>query len=254
MMITTPDLQSSVSTSGNDCIVRLNTRDEFEIAVICALPAECDTVLASFDETFDVVLSYMTGMGKTGAAVVASNLSIGFPSIQLALVVGIYGAVPTSTASNRSEITLGDFICDCIVEYNFGWQAVLSSLKLRETRREFENRLSDHLQVLHAQNPTWQHPGTVYNVLLEASYHHRHYKDGATCMCANCQSSSDPVCEEALLKDSKSLTCAGNPVIGEQHAKSESIAPAEHIGPVVCGDTVTKSGQHRDMLLVEQKE
>ncbi|KAE8135079.1 nucleoside phosphorylase domain-containing protein [Aspergillus pseudotamarii] len=279
--------------------MRPSTRDEFEIAIVCALPVECDAVLASFDETFDksgqiygkhpgdvnvyangriglhnVVLSHMPGMGKVNAAGVASHLCISFPGIKLALVVGICGGVPfpTSTASNRAEVILGDVVVsDCIVEYDFGRQypdgfrlrgniqdvpgrpsrqirAVLSSLKLRETRRELENRLSHHLRSLQAQNPIWQHPGAAHDVLFEASYRHRHYQNDTTCVCADCWSGSDPVCEEALLKDCKSLMCAGNPVIRERHTKSESTAPCVHIGPVACGDTVMKSGEHRDKL------
>ncbi|KAE8414542.1 nucleoside phosphorylase domain-containing protein [Aspergillus pseudocaelatus] len=229
--------------------MRPSTRDEFKIAIICALLVECDAVLASFDETFDKIgpnlrdpswrrqlLSHMPGMGKVSATGVASNLCISFPGIKLSLVVGICGA-----------IILGDVVSDCIVEYDFGRQypdgfrpkgniqdlpirpnrdirAVIFSLKLRETRRELEKGLSHNLRSLQAQSPTWQHPRTEHDVLFEASYHHRHYQNDTTCVCADCPSSSDLVCEMALLKD------------------------FVHIGLVACGDTVMKPGEHRDRL------
>lgn len=95
------------------------TRDEFSIAIICALPLEADAVEALFDETYDkfgriygktfrdnnvyingrigqhdVVLCYLPNMGKGSAASAAANLRISYTEIQLALVVGICGGVP----------------------------------------------------------------------------------------------------------------------------------------------------------------
>ncbi|KAE8363248.1 nucleoside phosphorylase domain-containing protein [Aspergillus caelatus] len=209
--------------------MRPSTRDEFKIAIICALPVECDAVLAPFDETFDKIgpnlrdpswrrqlLSQMPGMGKVSATGVASNLCISFPGLKLALVVGICGA-----------IILGDVVSDCIVEYDFGRQYP-DGLKLRETRRELEKGLSHNLRSLQAQNPTWQHPRTAHDVLFEDSYRHRHYQNDTT----------DLVCEMALLKDCKSLMCAGNPVIRERHEiriHCSRVIEFEMEGAGVCG-------------------
>jgi nucleoside phosphorylase len=118
-------------------------RDQFEIAIICALPLEADSVLALFDEFYDitdwqpleaansytigrigrhhVVLSHMPDMGKVGAAGVASRLSTNFVGIKLALVVGICGGVPFT--AGKAEIILGDVIISHnIVEYDSGKQ------------------------------------------------------------------------------------------------------------------------------------
>lgn len=127
--------------------MRPATCEEFEVAILCALPHEADAVKALCDETYDddqshvyskpagdanvysncrvgqhsVVLCYMPGMGKGSAAGVASNLRMTYPVIQLALVVGICGAVPVST--DGSEIVLGDvIISDSLIEYDFGRQ------------------------------------------------------------------------------------------------------------------------------------
>ena len=121
-------------------------RDEFEIAIICALTLEADAVEALFDETYDkfsqrygklpgdtnaytngrigrhnVVLCYLPGMGIGSAASVTANLSVTYTRIQLVLVVGICGAVPFLPSG--TEVILGDIIIsDSVVQYDFGRQ------------------------------------------------------------------------------------------------------------------------------------
>ncbi|KAL4738122.1 hypothetical protein BDV11DRAFT_140548 [Aspergillus similis] len=101
-------------------------RNDFAIAIICALPLEAEAVEALFDEHYDrlgkhygkqpgeanayingkvgkhdVVLCYMPEMGKRSAAGVASSLKISYRGVKLALVVGICGGAPQSpTCSN----------------------------------------------------------------------------------------------------------------------------------------------------------
>jgi nucleoside phosphorylase len=120
------------------------SREEFEIAIICALPLEADTVEALFDEHYDsriygkqggddntyaigrisghhVVLAFMPGMGNRSSASVARGLRVSFTGIKLALVVGICGGAPYST--DKREIILGDvIISDSVIEYDFGRQ------------------------------------------------------------------------------------------------------------------------------------
>ncbi|KAF3398622.1 hypothetical protein DPV78_006348 [Talaromyces pinophilus] len=127
--------------------MRPQSRNEFEIAIICALTLEYDAVEALFDQTYDtsgiaaygkqpgdanwyrtgrigthnVVLTCLNEMGKRNAASVASNLLVSFPRINLGLLVGICGAVPFP--SEETEIILGDVIVsEKIVEYDFGRQ------------------------------------------------------------------------------------------------------------------------------------
>ncbi|KAJ5707369.1 hypothetical protein N7488_007170 [Penicillium malachiteum] len=126
--------------------MRPRTRNDFEIAIICALPLEADAVEALFDEHYDImgqiyrkqpgdansyttgkigqhniVLCYMPGIGKGSAASVASSLRVSYTGIKLALVVGICGGVPFP--SGGPSIVLGDvIISDSVVEYDFGRQ------------------------------------------------------------------------------------------------------------------------------------
>lgn len=125
---------------------RPQSRDDFEIALICALPVERNAVEALLDKEYevdgfsygkaagdpnayttgrlgqqDVVLAYMPGMGAISAAVVAATLRYSFRSIKVSIVVGICGGVPT--AANGIEILLGDVIISTtVVQIDFGRQ------------------------------------------------------------------------------------------------------------------------------------
>ncbi|RHZ45308.1 Pfs and NB-ARC domain protein [Aspergillus thermomutatus] len=127
--------------------MRLSSRDEFEIAILCALPLEVNAVEALLDETYNrirnehmkdngdvnayttgrigkqnIVLCHMPGMGKVSAAGVATSLRFSYPNIRLALLVGICGGVPFPS-SGAAEIFLGDvIISDSLIEYDFGKQ------------------------------------------------------------------------------------------------------------------------------------
>ncbi|KAJ0419197.1 hypothetical protein BJY00DRAFT_314265 [Aspergillus carlsbadensis] len=122
------------------------SRDEFTIAVICALPLEAEAVEDLFNEAYDrlgeyyrkepgddnayvngrignhnVVVCYMPGMGKRSAASVASSLKISYKRIEVALVVGICGGAPYPLSGG--ELFLGDvIISDSVVQYDFGRQ------------------------------------------------------------------------------------------------------------------------------------
>ncbi|KAL4924960.1 uncharacterized protein BDV17DRAFT_294909 [Aspergillus undulatus] len=126
--------------------MRPQRRNDFTIAIICALVLEADAVEALFDETYDgpgksygkapgdanayangrigkhnVVLCYLPGMGKGSAASVASTLRVSYPQVELALVVGICGGAPSTSDGKNTPIYLGDvLISDAVIEYDFG--------------------------------------------------------------------------------------------------------------------------------------
>ena len=128
------------------CLLRPQSRDDFEIALICALPIERNAVEVLLDEEYetdgfsygkaagdpnayttgrlgkqDVVLAYMSGMGGISAAAVASSLRSSFKSIRIGIVVGICGGVPT--AASGVEVFLGDVIISTsMVQIDFGRQ------------------------------------------------------------------------------------------------------------------------------------
>ncbi|KAL8301465.1 hypothetical protein RB593_000327 [Gaeumannomyces tritici] len=131
--------------------IRPTSRDDFEIAIICALTQEVDAIKALFDERWDghgqdgygkvagdpysyacgrigrhnVVVPHMTGMGKANAANVATNCRRSFPGVKIALVVGVCAGVPSVSGGpgQKKDVVLGDvIISQGVVQYDFGRQ------------------------------------------------------------------------------------------------------------------------------------
>jgi nucleoside phosphorylase len=124
------------------------SRDDFEVAVICALSREGNAVEALFDEiwhdaantigldsrdnntyTFGfigshyVVLTWMPEMGSSKATAAAIHLKFSFTKIKHFLVVGICGGVPYKPKPKGGEILLGDVIIgDALIKYDCGKQ------------------------------------------------------------------------------------------------------------------------------------
>ncbi|KAF4948678.1 hypothetical protein FGADI_9453 [Fusarium gaditjirri] len=127
--------------------LRPKSRDEFDIAIICALSFEADAVLALFDHHWDedecgvsfgkargdpnaystgvlgqhnVVLAHLPNMGKVAAGTIAAFCRMSYPNISLALVVGICGGAPFH-GNKKEEIVLGDVIISTgVVQYDLG--------------------------------------------------------------------------------------------------------------------------------------
>lgn len=126
---------------------RPRNRDDFNVAIICALQIEANAVQAIFEDHWDddgvyqygkqpkdtnsysagsigghnVVLAHQPRMGRATAANVASVCSMSFTNLKLVLVVGVCGGVPVS--GNKQEILLGDVVISKgIVPYDFGRQ------------------------------------------------------------------------------------------------------------------------------------
>lgn len=123
-----------------------STRQDFEIAIICALPLEYDAVALLFDQFWDqngdlygrasgdhnnyttgrigkhnVVLALLPHMGKANAAGAAASIRSSY-GIRLALLVGICGGVPRPRHYD-DEILLGDVVISkTVVPYDFGRQ------------------------------------------------------------------------------------------------------------------------------------
>lgn len=123
------------------------SRDDFEIAIICALTLEADMVELILDKdwadestTFgkavgdqncyttgviakhNVVLAFSSGMGSNSAAMVATGLRSSYRNINIAFVVGICGVVPNHMET-QEDIVLGDCIVSAeVIQYDFGRQ------------------------------------------------------------------------------------------------------------------------------------
>lgn len=126
-------------------VIKPTSRDQFHIAVICALPREADAVTLLFDEFWDeesdpfgravgdvntymtgrigkhnVVLAILPGMGTNNAAASTASLRSSYNNLKLALLVGICGGVPRI---EDDDVFLGDVVVSkAIVQYDFGRQ------------------------------------------------------------------------------------------------------------------------------------
>ncbi|KAF9887417.1 hypothetical protein FE257_010272 [Aspergillus nanangensis] len=254
--------------------MRPTSRNDFGIAIICALALEADAVEALFDETYDrlerfygkqpgdansyingrigkhnVVLSYMPGMGKGGAASVASSLRVSYISIRLALVVGICGGAPSSLRND--DIFLGDvIISDTVIEYDFGKQypggyrrktgvketlsrpdreirTLLNGLKADYSRPELQRQTLHYLNALQEKEDAerlnrkkWLHPG-FDDVLFRVDYLHQHRTKPlpSGCYCSQ-SSSSDEICESALELKCDDLGCDKTQIIRASATKA----------------------------------
>ncbi|KAL3482183.1 hypothetical protein BJX99DRAFT_252899 [Aspergillus californicus] len=147
--------------------MRPKSRDDFRIAIICALPLEAEAVEALFDEHYDrlgeyygrqpgdtniyingrigkhdVVLCCYDYMRKRGGA---SGLQLRYVGIELVLLVGICGGAPPPP--EYQELFLGDVIISAsVIECDFGRQYPSGSH--RKTIRDTPGRPSREAQVL----------------------------------------------------------------------------------------------------------
>ncbi|KAL4788952.1 purine and uridine phosphorylase [Aspergillus venezuelensis] len=236
------------------------SRNNFAIAIICALPLEADAVEALFDEHYDrlgkyygkqqgdanayingrigkhdLVLCYMPGMGKGSAAGVASSLQVSYPGIELTLVVGICGGAPSPP--DYQELFLGDVIIsdstgvkDTLGRPGREIRTLSNGLRAENARIELQRQIERYLHTLHQRGAKWCHPG-VSDILFRAAYLHKYHNPSSLgrCSCLGC-GSADQICEEALVKDCNDLDCDSS-----QHVRRR------------------ESGQHRDEIARREK-
>lgn len=224
----------------------------------------------------NVVLAHMPGMGKVDAATVASGLRSSFPCISLAVVVGICGAVPSY--SHDRKIYLGDIVISrSLIQYDFGRQypklferkntledslgrapteirSILNRLETGRHRRQMENSLYGILLNLQRKLKAASFPGIEADKLFDPEYLHQHPKDES---CACHEADGLEICSIAAKMACNDLECDEGKLVrrrelGEVQGETEGSAlrnpPSIHIGRIGCGDTVMKSGTHRDMV------
>lgn len=274
-------------------------RQEIGVAIMCALSWEADAVEVLCDEIYDIhdfgmaerdlnvynvvqigqhkaVILFMPAIGKISAAASARDCSHSFPNIQLVLLTGICGGIPSPYTN--AEIILGDVvISDRLVFYDVGRQlpgvferknrtddnarkppreiaAFLSKMKTRSGRARLSKRMVAHLDWLRHESPhgDWAiYPGVANDLLFEATYDHKHRNRD----CDECGSSTHSVCEAARNAHCTSLHCDTQRTVGRKrhsaiqdknwHQVSE---PAVHFGAYASGDKVMRSGKDRDEI------
>jgi nucleoside phosphorylase len=280
---------------------RPRNRDDFKIAIICALTLEADAVMEVFDDFWDddendgygkapgdpnayttgvigkhnVVLAHMPGIGKVDAATVAGGLRSSFPCIGLALVVGICGAVPSY--SHDRKIHLGDIIISrSLIQYDFGRRypklferkdtlednlgrapteirAILNQLETHHHRRQIQHSTYSILLDLQGKIETMSFPGIDADKLFDPGYLHQH-PQAEPCACYGedgmevCSLAAETACNKLGCDEGKLVRCREPVIIESEKGPDLRNPPSIHIGRMGCGDTVVKSGTHRDMI------
>ncbi|VUC21722.1 unnamed protein product [Clonostachys rosea] len=235
---------------------------------------------------YNVVLALLSHMGKSNAASAAAGIRSSYCQLRLALLVGVCGGVPRVN-DDEDEILLGDVVISkTVVQFDFGRQYpdrfipkdafedrlgkqnkdVRSFLIALETDRgleRLERRTAHLLKQLQANSMTrkrrrkYGYPGTAEDRLFEPTYRHKHHIS-PTCICSQCYEKSDPVCDDALKSSCRDLGCEETYLVTrerlqmksqlEQDNNDEAQEPAIHVGVIISGDTVMKSGEDRDAI------
>lgn len=269
---------------------RPSSRNDFTTAIVCALAEEATPVQALFDKSFDryssfygraagdrnvyfngllaghkVVLSYLPDMGTRGAAATLASLRISYTELQLVLVVGICGGVPSGPSPKSPERYLGDvIIADKLFVYDYGKQqpgefkhtnpfrthndeakALLKSLEGEDNLAFFREQFVATVDGLLDNRGAWRPPDAKTDVVYKPSHHHKHRGEHARgCSCfaphAICNAATKASCEE--------LKCAGSAII---RTRVDVEAANIFIGPMASADTVMKSGEDREALAKE---
>ncbi|OBS23249.1 hypothetical protein FPOA_03802 [Fusarium poae] len=162
--------------------IRPKSRDDFEIAIFCALTFEADAILALFDHRWDkneegqsfgkadgdpnaystgaigkhnVVLAHLPGTGKVAAANIAAFCRMSYLNISLAIVAGTCGGTPIY--GKGKEILLGDVIISTgVVQYDLG-KCYPDKFRTKDTPEDSLGRPSLELRSLLAKLMTNRH-------------------------------------------------------------------------------------------------
>jgi nucleoside phosphorylase len=225
----------------------------------------------------NVVVAHMPNMGTVSAAGVAASLRASFDNVKLALVVGICGGVPYGPQHDE-EIFLGDvIISQSLIQYDFGRQypnaferkntledslgrppleirSILAKLTTDHHRGRMQDSTNHFFRELQHKLRRATYPGLEADQLFEPSYLHKHHD---FTICATCSEDEAQICLGALRMNCTDLGCQGHRTASRQRpvqhqssmntVESETL-PSIHIGRMGSGDTVMKSGKHRDEI------
>ncbi|KAK3334662.1 nucleoside phosphorylase domain-containing protein [Neurospora tetraspora] len=107
------------------------------------------------------------------------------------------------------------------------------------------------------KHTSYKYPGSANDLLFHACYRHKHAPGSGCRTCEDCHGNADPACDESLTLSCKELECDTSCVIRREHLESASNDPNADsdsegvfffIGAIGSGDSVIRSGEHRDQI------
>ncbi|KAJ5762816.1 purine and uridine phosphorylase [Penicillium manginii] len=223
----------------------------------------------------------LPAMGTAAVAGSAASLRTSYPALQIAFLVGICGGSPSIQTAFLGDVV----ISDGVLQYRLGRQypggfvmkgmsegnvhapnkeirGLIAYFKTEAGIRELEDGSAHHLKVLQDESvrrnykTSYQYPGFVEDKLFESAYSHKHrdlslcklcFRDADLCDVATQHPCSELGCDESKLVPRAQL----GSVEGQRLAQAKARGPAIFIGRVASGDTVMKSGEHRDKIAKE---
>ncbi|KAK1236996.1 hypothetical protein MKX08_007944 [Trichoderma sp. CBMAI-0020] len=280
-------------------------REDFQVAVICALTLEYDAVSLLFDQFWDgddepfgraqgdtniyttgrignhnVVLALLPSIGTAAGAGSAASFRSSYSGLKTAFLVGICGGVPDT---GQGEILLGDVVVSkTVIQYSLGRQypsvfvtkdtvndnlgrpskgirTLITTFETERGRRRLRQKAGQYLNDLqrvamdegHRHN--YQYPGTTEDKLFAPAYRHKHR--GLQTYSCSCNEDGDGFCDEAAHASCTELCCNEERLVPRKRLEMKKKmepdrvqCPEIFIGCVASGDTVMKSGEHRDQI------
>jgi nucleoside phosphorylase len=180
-------------------------------------------------------------------------------------VVGICGGMPYDTKGH--EIILGDVIVSqALIQYNFGRQypegfirktgvqetlgrpspeirAIQAKLGTSRYRKKMQSQVATFLKEIELELPETKPPARENDVLHQSSYVHQHHAS-PECECAE----RDRICDAALKMECEDLGCKVGMRIARTRLNNTTPYPVIHFGVMGSGNSVIKSGEHRDRI------
>ncbi|PTB70806.1 purine and uridine phosphorylase [Trichoderma citrinoviride] len=165
-----------------------------------------------------------------------------------------------------------DTLQDNLGRPNLEIRAFLAKLSGSRGRTMLRGKTSFYLEELCEKDGFHKssYPGADNDKLYRPTYRHKHQDPDASCICANCHGPHDDVCAAALEASCEELGCHDSELVNRARIETVKLAtqdrypfygagsgetqkPAIHFGVVVSGDSVMKSGYHRDDIASREK-
>ncbi|KAH8645747.1 nucleoside phosphorylase domain-containing protein [Xylariales sp. PMI_506] len=229
----------------------------------------------------DVVLTLLPNMGTAAVAGAAASIRSSFSNIKIAFLVGVCGGVPSN---GKNEALLGDVVISKTIQHGIGKQYP-TNFVLKETvdldlgrsnkdirslvvifetefhRPHLQKKAGEFLKDLQGKavrqrrQTNYDYPGVAQDILYKTTYRHQHHAPTA---CDICSGGSKTVCKVAIGVCCTELGCDKKEVmprnclkVKESLARDDMQCPEIFIGRIASGDTVMKSGEHRDRIAAQ---
>ncbi|ETS86577.1 hypothetical protein PFICI_00405 [Pestalotiopsis fici W106-1] len=246
-------------------------------------PGDTNTYTTGRIGKYNVALALLPNMGTASAAGAAAGMRSSFPRLRLVLVVGVCGGVP-GTGTGKTELLLGDVVISKTIQQSLGKQypaqyvlkdtiddnlgrlnkdirTLVMSFETELGQRRLQRKAGGYLKVLQREavrlgfRQDYQYPGLAEDKLFAPTYRHKHHLRNT---CTDCSEDSAAVCDIAVHMSCVNLCCDESQLVPRIRLKMKAglepdvmQCPEIHIGRIRSGDTVIKSGEHRDRVAEE---